>query len=127
MLYRFTRIRNEFGNLVLGRVVFLLVGLVGLSAFGLIAFKGPWAAIIAVIGLVAGWLLRSLIVEWAESLFWAMPAALFVYGVVLFLGERVLDISREAQLLIITATTVLLFDVQFWSLSDPAIVNTERN
>ena len=126
IFHRFTRIHREFGTKVFAKTVFLLVALVGMSLLGAIGLKSPWAAAVAAIGLFLGWFLRRSIVEWAESLFWAVPAGLFVYGMVLLVGERVMGISRDLQLLIITATTVFLFDLQFWSLSDPSYINIER-
>ena len=112
MLKRFARIRHEFGTLTFARTVFLLIGLAGLSLFGIFGFESAWPAIISAVGLVLGWLLKRVIVDHAEVIVWAMPGALFVYSVVLFLGEKVLGISRESQLVIITITTVLLFDAK---------------
>ena len=127
MLNRFARIRREFGTVAFARTIFLLVGLVGLSLFGIFGFASPWPAIISAVGLVLGWLLRRVIVDHFDVISWAIPGALFAYGVVLFLGEKVMGISRESQLVIITITTVLLFGAQFWSLSDPEIVNPEKD
>lgn len=104
----------------------MLIGVIAMSAIGTVAFESIWFAVVGVAGLVLGWLVRRLIVDQAEHLFWALPGALFVYGVVLFVGERVLGLSGEAQLMIILATTVVVFSIQLWSLSDPSIVNTER-
>ncbi len=126
MIERFRRIKSEFGGLQFGRTVLLLVGVVAMAAMGIFAFGSPWAAVVAVLGLIAGWLLRSQIVDHFEILSWAMPAALFIYGIVLFVGERVLGLSGELQVLIISITTVMVFDIQFWSLSDPSIVNIEN-
>ena len=53
-------------------------------------------------------------------------AMLFAYGLVLTFGER-FGLDREAQLLFITVTTVVLFNIQFWSLSDPSVENPERH
>lgn len=125
MIDRFRRIKYEFGTLMLVRTVFLLFGLVGLSIMGFVVFESPLATIVSVIGLVLGWILRRTIVAQAELLFWVLPTGLFIYGIVLFIGEN-LALSRNNQLLIITITTVVLFGIQFWSLSDPSIVNTER-
>ena len=125
-LHRFTRIRREFGLKEFIRTIIMLIALVGVVLLGAIGLQSPWAAIIAIVGLGIGWLLRKTIVEFGESLFWALPAALFVYGIVLFVGERVLGLSREAQLLIITVTTVITFNLQFWILSDPSFVRTEQ-
>ena len=127
MLSRFARIRDEFGTTAFAKTIFLLIGLVFLSLFGIFGFESLWPAIISAVGLVLGWFLRGVIVDHAEWIVWAIPGALIVYSVVLFLGDTLLGISRELQLVIITVTTVLLFDAQFWSLSDPDIVNPERD
>jgi hypothetical protein len=123
MLNRLSRIHSKFGLKGSARTRLLLVGFVGLSLFGFFGFNSLWPTGITVIGLVVGWLLRRQIVEAAELLFWAMPVALFIYGVLLFVGER-MGLSREMQLIIITLTTVVAFDTQFWALSDPSIVKT---
>ena len=54
-----------------------------------------------------------------------MPVGLFIYAVVLFLGKQ-FGLDNGMQLLIITLTTVVIFDIQFWSLSDPGVFNSER-
>jgi len=125
MLHRFSRIRNEFGNKDFAKVVFLFVALVGMSLAGYFFLSSPWAAVIAVAGLVLGWLLRNAIVHRMEVLFRIAPKFLFIYGIVLTVGQW-LGLSREGQLLIITATTVTLFDIQFWPLSDHSIINIEK-
>jgi hypothetical protein len=125
MLNRFCRIHREFGTSAVVRLSVLLIGLLGMALLGLIAFASAWATLVAAIGLALGVLLRQEIARGAKYYSRAIPASLFVYGIVLFLGER-LGLDPEARLLIITATTVVVFDLQFWSLSDPSVVNTER-
>jgi hypothetical protein len=125
MIHRLTRIRNEFGNKDFAKVVFLLAALVGMSLAGYFFLASPWAAVIAVGGLVVGWMLRKTIVDRMEILFRIAPKFLFVYGIVLTIGQW-LGLSREGQLLAITATTVALFDIQFWPLSDPSSISIEK-
>ena len=124
MIKRFDRIRREFGSGVFARTILLLVGLLGMSLIGFLFFGSPWPTVVAIGGLALGWLLRRQIVNTFEWTFWALPAALFIYSVLLFIGER-LGLSREVQLFIITLTTVTVFDLQFWSLSDPSIVKVD--
>lgn len=126
MISRFTRIKNEFGTGALLRILLLLIGLVGMSLLGWFALGTLWPVGISVVGLLAGWLLRGAIVEYGESLTWALPVSLTVYGIVLFVGEKALGISRETQLFVITVTTVAVFNIQFWWLSDPMVINTKR-
>jgi low affinity Fe/Cu permease len=88
---------------------------------GLIALSSPWSAWVVAVGLAIGWVLRRKIVDWFEIISWALPAALSIYGIVLTIGG-ILGLSHEGQLLIITATTVIVFELQFWCFSDPSIV-----
>ncbi|MGQ0542847.1 MAG: hypothetical protein ACT4O9_13495 [Blastocatellia bacterium] len=127
MFNRFRRIRIEFGKIMFARTILLLAIIVGISVFGLVGFTSPWPTFVAIVGLAVGVLFRRAIVDSFEILSWTLPAGLFVYGVVLFIGDRLLGMSGELQLLIITVTTVAVFDIQFWALSDPSIVNTENN
>jgi hypothetical protein len=126
MISRFNRIKREFGKMALLRTLLLVAGLVGVSVMGVVFFGSPWALGISAVGLLAGWLLREKIVEHGQSLTWVLPAALTAYGILMFFGERVLGISRELQLLIISVVTVIVFDIQFWWLSDPDVINTKR-
>lgn len=125
MLYRFTRVRHEFGNKDFAKVVFLLVSLVAMAVIGYFAFDSLLTVAVAAVGLILGWFLRTKIVDHMETLFRLAPKFLFIYGIALTAGQ-LLGLSREAQLLIITATTAALFNIQFWTLSDPAIINIER-
>lgn len=77
---------------------------------------------IVVVGLVAGWILRDAIVNHFDFLQWVLPGSLFIYGILLFVGERIIGISRTAQAIIIAAVLAIAFSIQFWSLSDPSIV-----
>ena len=124
MIDRFHRIHRMFGFGASSRVVLLLAGLAAMSFFGVLGFASWWPAVIATAGLVAGFLLRRQIVAAFEWTSWALPTALFIYGALLFVGEQV-GLAREGQLLLITLTTAAVFDLQFWSLSDPSIVKVE--
>lgn len=125
MFERFRRIRAEFGTKVVVRLSVLLVGLLGMVVFGLVALASAWPALLAGGGLLLGFLLREPI-AWGVAYYTrAVSVGLFVYGIVLFLGDR-LGLGPEGKLLIITATTVLIFDLQFWSLSHPEVYNPEQ-
>ena len=121
MIERFFRIHSKFGFGASARIILLLVGLLAMSIFGVLGFESWWPMLTAVLGLVLGFLLKRQIVDAFEWTTWALPTALFIYGALLFVGER-LGLSREWQLILITLTTVAVFGLQFWSLSDPSIV-----
>src|SRR5215204_3838922 len=120
MLNRFQRIKTEFGTTDYIRIMLLLVGLVGMTVFGLFAFSSFLAGIIAAVGLILGFLLKRQIANGAEYYAKAITAGLFVHGIIVFLGDT-LGLENNVTLAIITAVTVVVFDLQFWSLSDPSI------
>jgi len=104
------------------KTVILLLAALGMSAMGFFSFGSILPTVIVGIGLFAGWILRREIVDHFETLHWALPASLFVYGIVLFLGERVIGISRSTQVIVYATVSVISFVIQFWALSDPEIV-----
>lgn len=125
MLNRFQRINEEFGTKVLLRTILLLAGLTEMSIFGYFGFSSIIAGSIAIVGLILGFLLRNQIADGAEYCSRAVTVGLFIYGIILFIGDR-LGIENDTKLAIITATTVIVFNLQFWSLSDPTIINLEQ-
>jgi hypothetical protein len=122
---RFRRIHSEFGTIVLLRTSLLLIGLLGMALFDYFAFSSIRAGLIATGGLALGFMFRRLIVDRVQYYRRAISIGLFVYPLTLFLGDRV-GLNNSAKLALITATTVVIFDLQFWSLSDTSVVNTER-
>ncbi len=126
MLNRFQKIQTEFGTMFLLRIILLLVGLIGMTVLGFFSFSSILVGIIASAGLILGFLLRKQIAKGAEYYPHVITIGLFVYSIVLFLGDQ-LGIENNVKLAIIAATTVVVFDLQFWSLSDTSIVNLERS
>ena len=125
ILSRFARIKDEFGMVTFIRTLLLLVGSVGMAILGYLGLDTLIPALIVVVGLLLGWIVRRQTVGYFEYLSWALPASLFAYGIVMFVGEKALGMSRELQLIVLTSVTVILFGIQFWTLSDPQIVNNE--
>ena len=123
---RFRRIQSEFGVIALIRTSALLIGLLGMAVLDFFAFSSIRAGLIAIVGLVLGFLFRRKIAEGVEHYTRALSAGLFTYSIILLLGD-LLGLDRGAKLAIITATTAVLFDLQFWSLSDRSVVNAERH
>jgi hypothetical protein len=122
---RFGRIRREFGVGVFVRTVLLLAGLFVMTLFDYFAFGSYRAGVIAAAGLALGFVFRRRIPEGVEYYPPVVRAGLFVYPIILFVGER-LGLGKSAQLAVITAVTAAIFDLQFWSFSDPSVINEER-
>lgn len=123
---RFRRIQNEFGAMASLRTSLLLIGLWGMALFDYFAFSSITAGLIAIVGLALGWLFRRKIAKGVEYYRRALTVGLFVYSIILLLGD-LLGLENSTKLAVITATTVVIFDLQFWSLSDSSVTNAERN
>jgi hypothetical protein len=126
MINRFRRIQKEFGVAALLRTSVLLTGLFALTLFDYFAFSSIRAGLIAIVGLFLGWLFRRKIPEGVDYYSSSTPGGLALYSITLVLGS-LLGIERSTELAVITATTVVIFDLQFWSLSDPSVINAERD
>ena len=126
MLNRFYRIQEEFGTKDLIRIILLLAGLVGMTIFGYFALSSILAGIITLFGLILGFLLRKQIADKVQYYSRSITLGLFIYAIIGFLGD-VFGIENSVKLAIITTTTVIIFNCQFWSLSDPTIMNLERS
>ena len=122
---RFRRIRDEFGAGALARTALLLAGLPAMALFDYFAFSSLRAGLIAAAGLALGFLLRRRIPAGIDHYPPVLSALLFVYPIILFAGG-LLGLGKSAQLAVITAVTVIIFDLQFWSLSDPSVENGAR-
>lgn len=122
---RFWRIRREFGVWIVARTALLLAGLFAMALLDYFAFKSYKAGVIAAVGLALGFLLRRRIPEGVEHYPRIVSVGLFVYPIILFVGGQ-LGFSHSARLAVITTVTATIFDLQFWSLSDPSVVNAER-
>lgn len=122
---RLGRIRREFGVGATIRMVVLVAGLFAMTLFDYYSFQSLKAGVIAVAGLALGFLFRKRIPEGFEHYSRVASVGLFVYPIILFVGG-LLGFGHSARLAIITAVTAAIFDLQFWSLSDPSVVNPER-
>jgi hypothetical protein len=119
------RIRSEFGFSAYVRTLVLVFGLPGIAIIGIALFGRFEPLVIIFVGLIAGMLFRRQIANRTESLSALTNVGLFIYGVVLFFGD-LLKIDGATKIAIIALTTVIVFNFQFWSLSDPDVYNPER-
>jgi hypothetical protein len=111
--------------LALLRTLLLLFGLVGMAVLGIVVLGRLDAAVTAVVGLILGAIFHRPIAERVGLLTKVVPVGLFIYTVVLFLGKQ-FGLDHGMKLFIITLTTVVIFDIQFWLLSDPGVYNPGR-
>ena len=121
-MHRFQRIYRVFGLGEFLRTIILFVGSIGMALFSFLYFSSLISPGIVFVGLLLGWILRKQIVQGLDYYSALVPIGLFIYGLVLFVGKR-MDLDHELMLNIITVTTVILFNLKFWTLSDPEVLN----
>ena len=121
-MHRFQRIYRVFGLGEFLRTIILFVGSIGMALFSFFYFSSLISPGIVIAGLLLGWTLRKQIVQGLDYYSALVPIGLFIYGLVLFVGKR-MDLDHELMLNIITVTTVILFNLKFWTLSDPEVLN----
>jgi hypothetical protein len=126
MMARFTRIYREFGKAALARTLLVGIGMLAMGVAAVVLFRRVDTLLIP-IGLTAiGFVARTSIANQVEKLPVAFNLGLTIYSIVLILGDR-FGIAHEWKLFIITLTTTLVFNFQFWSLSDPDVYNSEKH
>ena len=121
-MHRFQRIYRVFGLGEFLRTIILFVGSIGMALFSFFYFSSLISPGIVIAGLLLGWTLRKQIVQGLDYYSALVPISLFIYGLVLFVGKR-MNLDHELMLNIITVTTVILFNLKFWTLSDPEVLN----
>ncbi len=79
MFQKLNRIRHEFGKVAFLRVVLMIIALIAIPPFGYFAFSSFIPAVIVIVGIVIGFLLRQRVVDHFELFGWALPTALCVW------------------------------------------------
>ncbi|MES2626436.1 MAG: hypothetical protein V4628_14215 [Pseudomonadota bacterium] len=120
MLKRFTKIKNEFGNIVLSRILLVGIGMIVMSVAAVYFYQRHDMPLITIAITLIAFIYRVHISNYIGNLAGVFRIGFIVYGVILFLGDR-LGIANDWKLFIITITTALVFNLQFWGLSDPDV------
>jgi len=124
MLHRMALIRDFGGNGPFIRTWIVLIASIVFPVLEWSFFGGITGSCAVVTLTIAGWYFRNSIMEMGEFYNKYSTLILFVYGVVLFLTKR-LGVGLHGQLIVITIATVVIFNLNFWSISEAALF--ERN
>ena len=100
----------------------VLIASFALPFIELTAFGTGYGFAIAVSFMAVGWLFKNQIVELGAEYGRRSNQVLIVYALVFYLAKR-LDATHHAQLLIILVATVIMFNLNFWSISEAAIID----
>lgn len=125
MLQRILRIRNEFGMVALLKTALVGVGMLVMSIAGIYVFGRLDILLITIAITLAAFFCRGQIAGQVERLPGIFKLGLLVYGAILFFGDF-LRISDSWTLFIITVTTALVFNMQYWALSDSRVYNASN-
>ena len=125
MINRFKRIKTEFGNKAFYKTLLLIIGMLLMAIVPVFYYKNPIFLLTVILGLFIGYMLRKQIVNLSELLPKITSIGLYGYGIILFIGDRI-GINDESKILIITITTVIIFNFNYWVLSDKTIINLDN-
>ena len=124
MIRRFQGVHSKFGFGATWRLLLLAGGMIVFSATGVLAFRSYREVIVNVGSLAVGYLLRdrisSYIVRHPTILNYLLVAYLLLIGYCWYS-----DWPQSIELAIINAATAIVFNVQFWTWSDPAVQRLE--
>lgn len=120
MIRRIKHIYTEFGAGALWRIALLVAGLIGFSLAGILVFGTFRELLVAIISVLIGFALRRQITDLMISTPRCIHGVLTVYFLVL-IGCWITGQSLQTQLTVINLATAVVFNLQFWALSNPAI------
>lgn len=110
-------------NLFLRTLLVLLVA-VGLSVVEYKYLGGLSCALMTVGLTVAGWIFRKKIMEIGPQYRRYARRILTIYAVLLFIVARA-DLGRQVQMAVICLACIAIFNLNFWSISEAAVVDEE--
>jgi hypothetical protein len=102
----------------------VLLGAIAFPVAEWLLFRSVFCLMVVIGVTFLGWLMRRRIMEIGPVYSIYSTRILFAYGVVLFLTKR-LGFGHHAQLVVITLATVLMFNLNFWTVSEAAIADQE--
>ncbi len=124
MIRRFQHVHNKLGFGATWRLLLLAGGMIVFSATGVLAFRSYREVVVTVGSLAVGYLLRHrispYIVRRPKILNYLLVAYMLLLGFCWYS-----DWSPPTELTIINAATAILFNLQFWTWSDPAVQRFE--
>ena len=118
-------IREAGGNNVCWRTWFVLLGSIGISVAEWVIFRGLVCAVLAIVLTGLGLKFRKSIMEWGTEYRQRSTLMLFSYGIILFAAKH-FGLGHHIQLVVIGIATVLMFNLNFWSISEAVVVEREQ-
>ncbi|MFO0455024.1 MAG: hypothetical protein ACK5Z0_03370 [Planctomycetota bacterium] len=125
MLKRFGYLYSIGGWNCFLRTLLMLLVATGISVVEYKYLGGLYCALMTVVLTAAGWFFRKTIMEIGPQYRRYARRIFTFYGVLLFIVVRA-DLGRQVQLAVICLACVAIFNLNFWSISEAAIVDEEN-
>ena len=124
MLTRVSRLLSLGGWNVFLRTALMLMTAIGLSIFEYSQYGGVYCAIVTAVFLLLGWTFRKSIMELGANYRQQSSRILPIYAVC-FVVARYAGLGNQLLLAIIAIGCMLMFSLNFWSITEAAIVDDE--
>lgn len=125
MLTRTSYLLSIGGWNVFLRTAFMLLAAIGFSIFEYFQFGGIYCASATVLLTFVGWMFRNKIMEFGADYRHQSSRILSAYFVC-FLIAKYSGLGNELLIVIITVGCMLMFNLNFWSITEAAIVDDQN-
>ena len=125
MLKRMAYIRSAGGNNAYVRTWLVFLGSIGFCIAEGVIFQQYFCTAFSIALTTSGWAFRKSIMEWGTEYARRSSLILFTYGVVL-LAAKYMGFGHHVQLVLIGVATVLMFNLNYWTISEAVVVEHER-
>ena len=120
MFYRMALIRSATGNGPFIRTLIFLFASMGLPIAEWFIFGACYGGPVVIVLTILGWMLRSIIRRLGDYFQVVMMIVLVAYGGLLLMFKTQ-GYSNHAQLVLITAATAIVFNLNYWYISETVI------
>jgi uncharacterized membrane protein len=119
MLTQFSRLLSIGGWNAFFRTLLMLATAVGLAIAELAIFRQAYCAILIIAITALGWSFRKAIMTLDGNYSYYSKRILFVYGLGLFVANRV-GVEHDVQIAIIAFACMIMFNLNLWSITKSA-------
>lgn len=126
VLNRFSLLLNVSGWNVFLRTMLCLVTALGLAIAEFVLFREMYCGIITIVLTLLGWCFRRAIMKLGANYSRHSRRFLFVYGLFLVIANYA-GLGVQIQLAIIAFACTVMFNLNFWSITEAAIVDQQRS
>ena len=121
---RFSLLLNVRGWNVFLRTMLCLATALGLAIAEFVLFRGIYCGLVTIMFTLLGWSFRKTIMKLGANYSRHSRRFLFVYGLCLYIATRA-GVGIQIQFAIIAFSCIVMFNLNFWSITESALVDQQ--